>query len=197
MYGEWKDVQRQHRLPRRGRPPLLLGAVHASCTRSVEARRRRRPWRSSATGERVASHVRSYERGGTRRRPSTCRARTRSTLEWTPSRIVGWAETIGPQTRAARASAILAERRHPEQGYRSCLGLLRLAKRYGARAARGGVRARARGAARARTDTSNRSSSTASTALAADRRRRRRQLPLVHENVRGPRLLPLKRGDAC
>ena len=51
-------------------------------------------------------------------------------LEWTPSRIIGWAQTIGPQT-AALVEAILADRPHPEQGYRSCLGILRLAERYG------------------------------------------------------------------
>jgi hypothetical protein len=39
-------------------------------------------------------------------------------LEWTPSRIIGWAQTIGPQT-AALVEAILADRPHPEQGYRS------------------------------------------------------------------------------
>jgi len=41
-----------------------------------------------------------------------------------------WAGTIGPQTRAL-AQAILIEQTHPEQGYRSCLGILRLGKRYG------------------------------------------------------------------
>jgi len=50
--------------------------------------------------------------------------------EWTPSRILGWAESIGPSTKML-AEAILKERRHPEQGYRSCLGIYRLAKRYG------------------------------------------------------------------
>ena len=51
-------------------------------------------------------------------------------LEWTPSRITNWAASIGPNT-SALAIAILDERRHPEQGYRSCLGILRLGKRYG------------------------------------------------------------------
>ena len=50
--------------------------------------------------------------------------------EWTPTRILGWARTVGPMT-SMLAEAILAERRHPEHGYRSCLGLFRLAKRYG------------------------------------------------------------------
>ena len=54
----------------------------------------------------------------------------RKHMEWTPSRIIHWAGTIGPQTRDLVA-AILEERRHPEQGYRSCLGILRLGKRYG------------------------------------------------------------------
>jgi transposase len=51
-------------------------------------------------------------------------------LEWTPTRMVRWASTIGPSTQALVA-AVLAERPHPEQGYRSCLGILRLARRYG------------------------------------------------------------------
>jgi transposase len=51
-------------------------------------------------------------------------------LEWTPSRLIDWARTLGPHT-AALVEAILADRPHPEQGYRLCLGILRLAKRYG------------------------------------------------------------------
>jgi hypothetical protein len=51
-------------------------------------------------------------------------------LEWTPSRLADWAARIGPQTHAL-GEAILADRPHPEQGYRSCLGLLRLGRRYG------------------------------------------------------------------
>jgi transposase len=51
--------------------------------------------------------------------------------EWTPSRIVAWAHKTGPAT-AELAEAILASRPHPEQGYRACLGIIRLADRYGA-----------------------------------------------------------------
>jgi len=53
----------------------------------------------------------------------------RQHMEWSPSRIINWADTIGPRTRAL-VEAILADRPHPEQGYRSCLGILRLGKRY-------------------------------------------------------------------
>jgi transposase len=54
----------------------------------------------------------------------------RAQAEWTPSRILAWAEKLGPSTRAL-CDAILRERPHPEMGFRSCLGILRLAKRYG------------------------------------------------------------------
>ena len=54
----------------------------------------------------------------------------RAQAEWTPSRILAWAEKLGPGTHELCA-AILRERPHPEQGFRSCLGILRLAKRYG------------------------------------------------------------------
>ena len=49
---------------------------------------------------------------------------------WTPSRIVSWAERTGPAT-AKLVAEVMAARRHPEQGFRSCLGIVRLADRYG------------------------------------------------------------------
>jgi len=51
-------------------------------------------------------------------------------LEWIPERFVRWAQTIGPHT-AQLVQSLLDSRKHPQQAYRSCLGLLRLAKRYG------------------------------------------------------------------
>jgi len=50
--------------------------------------------------------------------------------EWSPERFIRWAQTIGPHT-AQLVQALLASRKHPQQAYRSCLGLLRLASRYG------------------------------------------------------------------
>ena len=50
--------------------------------------------------------------------------------QWTPSRIVSWAGTIGADTQRL-VEAILAARAHPEQGYRSCLGIIRLGRVYG------------------------------------------------------------------
>jgi transposase len=79
--------------------------------------------------QRVATHARSYERGRhttvAEHMPSSHRAHA----EWSPSRILAWADKTGPSTRAL-CDAILRERAHPEQGYRSCLGILRLGKKH-------------------------------------------------------------------
>ena len=48
---------------------------------------------------------------------------------WTPERILGWIETIGPHT-AAVAREILNAKDYPEQGFRACLGLIRLGDRF-------------------------------------------------------------------
>ncbi len=79
-------------------------------------------------GQRVASHARSY-RGGFTTDPAHRPKAHQDCLAWTPSRLVRWGETIGPAT-GQLVAAILASRPHPEQGYRSCLGLLRLGKQY-------------------------------------------------------------------
>jgi hypothetical protein len=50
--------------------------------------------------------------------------------DWSPERFERWAGKIGPQTQAL-ITAILGGRRHPQQAYRTCLGILGLAKRYG------------------------------------------------------------------
>jgi len=81
-------------------------------------------------GQRVAAHRRSVVRGQHTTNPAHMPKAHQRHLEWTPSRLIDWARTIGAQT-AALVEAILADRPHPEQGYRSCLGILRLAKRYG------------------------------------------------------------------
>jgi transposase len=79
---------------------------------------------------RVAAHPRSWARGRHTTTSAHMPVRHQKHLEWTPSRLIHWAGTIGPGT-ARLVEAILADRPHPEQGYRSCLGILRLGKRYG------------------------------------------------------------------
>ncbi len=50
--------------------------------------------------------------------------------QWTPERLVIWAEKTGPAT-ATLIATVMRERRHPQQAYRACLGILRLGKSYG------------------------------------------------------------------
>jgi transposase len=80
-------------------------------------------------GERVASHIRSVRPGQHTTDPAHMPESHRRHAEWTPSRILDWAGKTGPET-ARLAEAILTDRRHPEQGFRSCLGILRLSKKY-------------------------------------------------------------------
>jgi transposase len=79
--------------------------------------------------QRIASHVRSYVRGRFTTDPAHMPKAHQKHAEWSPGRILNYAATIGPHT-ASLCRAILEDRRHPEQGYRSCLGLVRLGARY-------------------------------------------------------------------
>ncbi len=80
-------------------------------------------------GRRMASHMRDDRQG----RHTTCKEHMPKShqeyLEWTPSRIIHWAGTVGDATSKV-VETIMNSRKHPEQGYRSCLGILRLGKRY-------------------------------------------------------------------
>ena len=80
-------------------------------------------------GERVVCHVRSF----IPHRHSTLKEHMppahQNYLEWSPSRIVSWAQKTGPAT-AELVQKIIDSRTHPEQAYRSCLGILRLEKHY-------------------------------------------------------------------
>ncbi len=99
-------------------------------------------------GQRVASHMRAHGHGKTitvaEHRPKSHQAH----LEWTPSRLVQWAQSIGPNT-ARLFERILEDKPHPEMGYRGCLGIMRLAKQYSpARMERAAERALLTGACR-------------------------------------------------
>lgn len=80
--------------------------------------------------KRVAAHRRGFQRGQfttlDEHRPKS----HQRYLEWTPSRIIDWAGKIGPQC-ALVVQNVMAARPHPEQGFRSCLGIIRLAKAHG------------------------------------------------------------------
>ncbi|MCC6650825.1 MAG: IS21 family transposase [Candidatus Eisenbacteria bacterium] len=97
-------------------------------------------------GDRVASHLKSATHGRHTTVPEHMPRAHQAHLEWSPARLMRWGQGIGANT-GALVEAILAARPHPEQGYRSCLGLLRLGKRYGnERLEIAAARARAAGA---------------------------------------------------
>jgi len=78
---------------------------------------------------RVASHVRRFSAGYSTDAAHMPESHRRH-ASWTPSRIIAWAQKTGPAT-AKLAEAVMAARPHPEQGFRSCLGIVRLGDRYG------------------------------------------------------------------
>ena len=143
-------------------------------------------------GRRVASHERSYRKG----QPITEHAHRppahQKYLEWTPERIESWAGQAGPCT-AQLAKKIMEGKAHPEQGYRACLGLIRLGGLY----------------------TPERLEAATGRALACGARSYRNvksilehgldrvpleptpQPPLIHENLRGPGYYSTKEAPLC
>jgi transposase len=81
-------------------------------------------------GQLVACHARSDRRGGFTTLDEHMPAAHRAHKQWTPERLIHWGGSIGANT-AIFVTQLLQRFRHPEHGYRSCLGLLSLAKRYG------------------------------------------------------------------
>ena len=82
-------------------------------------------------GTRVASHAFSAVRNRHTTIAEHMPSAHRRYAEWTPARLMREAEMIGSAT-LALFEAIMHAKPHPEQGFRSCLGILRLAKEYGA-----------------------------------------------------------------
>jgi len=129
VYGEWKTarvnidyhVELDHH---------FYSVPHALLHELVDGRLTAATIEIFHKNKRVASHARSHQRGRHTTVAEHMPLLHQKHLEWTPSRIVHWAQSIGPNT-ALLAEAILADRPHPEHGYRSCLGILRLGKRYG------------------------------------------------------------------
>ncbi|MHB8167422.1 MAG: hypothetical protein ACYDDT_11755, partial [Sulfuricella sp.] len=81
-------------------------------------------------GTRIASHVRNDAPG----RHTTVDARMtpahQAVQGWNAPRLLDWAGRIGPHAKAV-VESIMHQRRHPQQGYRACLGILRFGKTFG------------------------------------------------------------------
>ena len=80
-------------------------------------------------GKRVASHIRSFARYQYSTVAEHMPKSHQAHLEWTPSRLIHWGESVGEAT-AQVIRRILENKPHPEMGYRACLGILSLGKCY-------------------------------------------------------------------
>ena len=103
---------------------FLYSVPHALIRAEVEVRVTARAIEVFHRGQRVAVHERRYmgRKHGTN--PEHMPSSHRRYAEWTPERFRRWAGTIGPNTESL-IGAVLASRPHPEQGFRTCLGILR------------------------------------------------------------------------
>ncbi len=136
-----------------------------------------------ASGKRIACHL----RGRANRRHTTLTEHMPSAhrryAAWTPQRISRQAADVGANT-GALIDIIMRERRHPEQGFRSCIGILRLAKSHGGE--------RLEAACERALEIGARSYTAVASILKnnLDRRRPQRATDdpaIVHPNIRGPR----------
>ena len=167
MFAEWKkarvnidyhvEVERHY-----------YSVPHALVGRQLDVRLTATTVECLYRGQRVASHVRSPLRGRHTTADEHMPEKHRKMGQWSPQRFIRWARTIGPHT-AALIEAVLRSRRHPQQAFRSCLGILRLADSYGEERLEAAARRAARRSARTATAAWNPSSPTASTSAPASR----------------------------
>jgi transposase len=133
-------------------------------------------------GKRVAAHVRSSSNRQHTTIPEHMPSSHRRYADWTPESLKRRAAEIGRST-AALVEIILRERTHPEQGFRSCVGIIGLAKSYEPERLE---------AASARALEIGARSYTSVKSILETRRDRRRPEPatdgpaIVHDNIRGP-----------
>ena len=103
---------------------------HALVGQHLEVRATQRTVEVLHRAQRVASHMRSAHKGKfttvTEHLPKAHQAH----LQWSPERLIHWGHDIGVAT-GSLVKRMLEKRQHPEHGYRACLALLALAKRYG------------------------------------------------------------------
>jgi transposase len=80
-------------------------------------------------GKRVASHLRSFAAYRHSTQPEHMPKSHQAHLEWTPSRLIHWGQGVGEAT-GQLIRNILESKPHPEIGYRACLGIQSLGKRF-------------------------------------------------------------------
>jgi transposase len=123
-YAEWRlaRVNLDYHVEAAG---FLYSVPHALIRQQVDVRLTGRTVEIFHRGRRVAAHERRH--GGRRHGtdPDHMPSSHRRYAEWTPGRFQRWARSIGPNTEGL-VIAVLSARPHPEQGFRTCLGILRL-----------------------------------------------------------------------
>jgi transposase len=82
--------------------------------------------------DRIAAHRRDRSPGGYSTQVEHMPSQHRMYAEWSPQRLLNWAQNTGPQMSALIAT-VLESRQLPEQSFRTCLGILKLNDRYGQR----------------------------------------------------------------
>jgi len=103
---------------------------HRYARREVEVRYTARSVEIYLGGERIAVHMRGSGNGRHTTVPEHMPSSHRRYLDWTPAKIQEEAGRIGPML-SLLMERIIEDRPHPEQGYRSCLGIIGLSKRFG------------------------------------------------------------------
>jgi len=112
--------------------PPILGCEAPTVAMAFETEAGKTPQRLEARKARcLAAHALNPRQGAHTTTPEHMPASHRAHLQWTPAKLIAWGERVGAAT-AAVVRWQMEHRQHPEQGYRSCLGLMRLGREYGA-----------------------------------------------------------------
>ena len=128
-YAEWKKVRVHidYHVEIKGH---YYSVPHQLVKKELDARITEHTVECFYNNKRIASHVRSHRKGGHTTLREHMPKSHQKYGDWSPARFVRWAEKMGPST-VQTITAVLSSRHHPQQGYRSCLGILRLSQSYG------------------------------------------------------------------
>ena len=128
-FGHWKKVRvgiNYHAEVERS----FYSVPYTLVKQEVDARIAERTVEIFHKSQRVASHPRSERPGQYMTTPEHMPTAHREYADWTPDRLVRWAAQSGPSV-ARTVEDIMGRRSHPQQGFRSCLGIMTLSKKFG------------------------------------------------------------------
>ena len=157
---------------------------HAFAREAVELRYTATTVEVFCRGQRIALHRRIQQAGSFSTVPEHMPKSHRDHLEWSPTRLIHWGQSVGPNTEAL-IKAILEDRPHPEQGYRSCLGILRLDRKYGKERLESACERAVRFSARSYRNVESILKNGLDREPLPDQEPKQVKLPITHDNVRG------------